>query len=80
MRKVLQLVLVLAFASAINSEQNSLEDTEGLREITTPENDDLQEMFEPEVRFFCVVSLVSSALLPRLERQYYLLRFLITCI
>ena len=51
MRKVLQLVLVLAFASAINSEQNSSENEEGLREITTVEDDDLQEMFEPEVRF-----------------------------
>lgn len=49
MKKLLQLALVLAFASVINGEQASLEDTEDLRELVPLEDEGLQETFDSEV-------------------------------
>lgn len=49
MKKLLQLALVLAFASVINGEQASLEDTEDLRELVPLEDEGLEETFDSEV-------------------------------
>ena len=49
MKKLLQLALVLAFASVINGEQAPLEDTEDLRELVPLVDEGLQETFDSEV-------------------------------